>query len=191
MAKLTKEQVENLQKRIAEKGEKARSKWAKAVHDDACWLLENVMENMEDGEEVEINEELVLNGADDWKQFSWDGNALIYNGDIAEHYSTPSELKNFWGLTKDGGVKRDTNTVGEHLMDIQARALRQAWWLIRDELNGKTEFSMALGEYEEDDEENDIDFSIVDDAKGVVKATGELAKNIVKNTTEKGGILMF
>lgn len=148
MAKLTKEQVENLQKRIAEKGEKARSKWAKAVHEDACWLLENVMVNMEDGEEVEINEKEVLNGASDWKQFSWDGSGLIYNDEIAEHYSTPSELK-FWGFTKNGGVKRDTNTAGEHLLDIQARALRQAWWLIRDELNGKTEFSMALGGYRE------------------------------------------
>ncbi len=146
MAKLTKEQIENLQKKIAEKGEKARSKWAKAVHEDACWLLENVMEG--DDEPYELSEKLVLNGASDWKQFSWDGSALIYNGQIAEHYSTPSELK-FWGLTKDGGVKRDTNTAGEHLMDIQARALRQAWWLIRDELNGKTEFSMALGEYRE------------------------------------------
>jgi hypothetical protein len=91
MAKLTKEQVENLQKRIAEKGEKARSKWAKAVHEDACWLLENVMEYMKDGEEVEINEKLLLNGASSWKQFSDGGSAYIANIDIAKHYATPSE----------------------------------------------------------------------------------------------------
>jgi hypothetical protein len=187
MAKLTKEQVENLQKRIAEKGEKARSKWAKAVHEDACWLLENVMVNMEDGEdgeEVEINEKLLLGGAENWRSFCYRGSAYVANADIAKHYSTPSEYKR---LEKKDWEVSETET----LQDVQARALRQAWWLIRDELNGKTEFSMALGEYEEDDEENDIDFSIVDDAKGVVKATGELAKNIVKNTTEKGGILMF
>jgi len=148
MAKLTKEQVENLQKKIAEKGEKARSKWAKAVHEDACWLLENVMVNMEDGEEVEINEKLVLNGASDWKQFSWDGSALIYDAEIAEHYCTPSELKKVGFNKENMGVEKQPNT-NEEWLDAQARALRQAWWLIRDELNGKTEFSMALGGYRE------------------------------------------
>lgn len=185
MAKLTKEQVENLQKRIAEKGEKARSKWGKAVHDDACWLLENVMENMEDGEEVEINEKLVLNGASDWKQFSWDGSALIYDAEVAEHYCTPSELKKVGFNKGNMGVEKQPNT-NEEWLDVQARALRQAWWLIRDELNGKTEFSMALGEYDDKD-----DFSIVDDTKDVVKATGKLATNVVKEPLFNSGILMF
>ena len=133
--KYTKAEIEGIIKNLKEKEKKARSKWAKAVHEDAFWLLENVMNNMEDGEGVEINEKLLLNGAENWKEYSWNGSALIYNGEIAEHYSTPSELK-FWGFTKDGGVKRDTNTVGEHLLDIQARALRQAWWAIRSEMNG-------------------------------------------------------
>ena len=132
--KYTKAEIEGIIKNLKEKEKKARSKWAKAVHEDAFWLLENVMNNMEDGEEVEINEKLLLNGAENWEEFSWNGSALIYNGEIAEHYSTPSELK-FWGFTKDGGVKRDTNTAGEHLLDIQARALRQAWWAIRNEMN--------------------------------------------------------
>jgi hypothetical protein len=191
MAKLTKEQVENLQKRIAEKGEKARSKWAKAVHEDACWLLENVMEGYD--EPYELSEKLVLNGASDWKQFSFGGSAYVYDGEIAEHYCTPSELKKVgFGKTDMGKdvhgnqiwakyVEKQPNT-NEEWLDLQARALRQAWWLIRDELNGKTEFSMALGEYEEDDEENDIDFSIVDDVK-------DTAKKIDKKFNS--GILMF
>ena len=134
--KYTKAEIEGIIKNLKEKEKKARSKWSKAVLQDAQWLLENVIEGyMEDGEEVEINEKLLLNGTENWKEFSWNGSALIYNGEIAEHYSTPSELK-FWGFTKDGGVKRDTNTAGEHLLDIQARALRQAWWAIRSEMNG-------------------------------------------------------
>ena len=132
--KYTKAEIEGIIKNLKEKEKKARSKWGKAVLQDAQWLLENVIEGyIEDGEEVEINEKILLNGAENWKSFSWGGSAFIYNGEIAEHYSTPSELK-FWGFTKDGGVKRDTNTAGEHLLDIQARALRQAWWAIRYEM---------------------------------------------------------
>ena len=132
--KYTKSEIEGMIKNLDEKEKKARSKWSKAVLQDAQELLENVLEWMEDKEEIEINEKLLLNGAENWKKYSWGGSALIYNGEIAEHYSTPSELK-FWGFTKNGGVKRDTNTAGEHLLDIQARALRQAWWAIRDEMN--------------------------------------------------------
>ena len=133
--KYTKSEIEGMIKNLEEKEKKARSKWKTAVLQDAKGLLENVLEWMEEGEEAEINEKLLLNGARNWKEYSWNGSALIYNGEIAEHYSTPSELK-FWGFTKNGGVKRDTNTAGEHLLDIQARALYQAWRAIRDEMNG-------------------------------------------------------
>ena len=133
--KYTKAEIEGMIKNLKEKEKEARSKWSKAVLQDAQWLLGNVLEWMEDGEEIEINEKLLLNGARNWKEFSWNGSALIYNGEIAEHYSTPSELK-LWGFTKDSGDKRDTNTIGEHLLDIQARALYQAWRAIRDEMNG-------------------------------------------------------
>ena len=132
--KYTKSEIERMIKNLEEKEKKARSKWDKAVLQDGQRLLENVLEWMEDEEEVEINEKLLLNGAENWKKFSWGGSALIYNGEIAEHYSTPSELK-FWGFTKNGGVKRDTNTIGKHLLDIQAKALYQAWQAIRDEMN--------------------------------------------------------
>lgn len=253
--KYTKSEIEGMIKNLKEKEKKARSKWGKAVLQDAQWLLENVIEGYD--EPYELSEKLVLNGAENWNQFSWGGSALVYNGEIAEHYSTPSEAKNFWGLTKDGGVKRDTNTAGEHLLDIQARALRQAWWAIRDEMNGTTEFSMSLCEFEEkkgksnfdmdkdeywglliehgiatedelqlitningyseetlddvlyartgyrsweqyceandieNEDEDDDNMSIIEDTKGVLKSTGKLAGNIVKNTTEKGGLLMF
>lgn len=197
MKKYTKSEIEGMIKSLEAKEKKARSKWGKAVLQDAQWLLENVIEGCD--EPYELSEKLLLNGAENWNEFSSGGSGLIYDAEIAEHYSTPSELKNF--LTKDGGVKRYTNSAGEHLLDIQARALRQAWWAIRDEMKGTTEFSMSLcefsgegkeqGYYEENEDEDDENFSIVDDTKDVLKETGKLAGNIVKNTTDKGGILMF
>lgn len=203
--KYTKSEIEGMIKNLKEKEKKARSKWGKAVLQDAQWLLENILEwnDWKENKEVELTEKYLLNGAENWNQFSWGGSALIYDGDIAEHYCTPSELKKVgFGKTDMGrdiyGNENFANYVekqpnaNEEWLDIQARALRQAWWAIRDEMNGTTEFSMALGEYEEDDEEDDDEnFSIIDDAKGVARATGKLAGNIVKNTTDKGGLLMF
>lgn len=61
----------------------------------------------------------MLNGASDWKQYSWGGNSLIYNEDIAERLSSPSELKR----TKGGQYRPNKN---EEWLDTQARALFQA-----------------------------------------------------------------
>jgi hypothetical protein len=301
--KYTKSEIEGMIKNLKEKEKKARSKWGKAVLQDAQWLLENVLENMKDGEEVEINETLLLNGAKSWKDFSYGGCAYVANIDIARHYATPSQFKQL--EKKDWEISEN-----ETLYDVQARALRQAWWAIRDEMNGTTEFSMSLcnfsyqdvegatikdsltktnfdmtkvvwkingkdeqskefdnfldamkfqgeivkkykkkleyAEYKkigksnfdmEEDEywgllieygiatEDELqlitdingyseetlddvlyartgyrsweqyceanDFSIIDDTKDVLRATGKLAGNIVKNTTDKGGLLMF
>lgn len=145
MAKLNKEQVKDLQKRIEEKGKKARSKWAKSVCEDASSLLEDVLEWMEvdDLKEVEINEKLLLNNAKSWEDYSNGGNAYAYDTDIAEHYLTKSELKRVGYDEKNGSVN-ERPSERETWLELQARALRQAWWLIRDELNGTTEFSMSL-----------------------------------------------
>ena len=159
--KYTKSEIEGMIKNLKEKEKKARSKWGKAVLDDAQWLLENVLEwnDWEENKEVELTEKYLLNGAENWNQFSWGGSALIYDGDIAEHYSTPSELKKVgFGKTDMGkdvhGKQNFANYVekrpnaNEEWLDVQARALRQAWWAIRDEMNGTTEFSMSLCEFE-------------------------------------------
>lgn len=65
----------------------------------------------------------LLNGASDWKQYSWGGCSLIYDGDIAERLCTPSELKK-----KRGGELRPNSR--EEWLDVQARALFQAANLI-------------------------------------------------------------
>lgn len=96
-----------------------RSAWDKAVTLYAYELVEalEVDELPEDFAEFKA---LMLNGADDWNQYSWGGSSLIYNCDIAERVCTPSELKK----TK-GGERRPNSR--EEWLDVQARALTQAF----------------------------------------------------------------
>lgn len=84
--------VENIKNAIETR--KTRSAWSKGVNDFALDLLENIRDL--NGREVETRKELetaLLNGARDWREYSWGGCSLIYNGDIAERLCSPSELK--------------------------------------------------------------------------------------------------
>lgn len=71
---------------------KARSAWNKGVKIYAYELVEalEVEEIPQDKTELKS---LLLNGAADWKQYSWGGYSLIYDCDIAERLCCPSELK--------------------------------------------------------------------------------------------------
>lgn len=103
---------------------KTRSAWSKGVNDFALDLLENIRDL--NGREVETRKELetaLLNGARDWREYSWGGCSLIYNGDIAERLCSPSELKRC-----RGGEWRPNRR--EEWLDVQARALYQAFRLI-------------------------------------------------------------
>lgn len=116
-------------------GLKFRSKWQKAVQEDAVWLLEEMMDIHEDEVtagvmsfgSIEGVERVLRMGADTWKDFSEGGGALIYDKDIAEHYCTPSELKK----VHDGERKPNSR---ESWLDVQARALWQAHQLIKQNL---------------------------------------------------------
>ena len=67
----------------------------------------------------------MLNGAKDWNQYSWGALSLIYDCDIAERLSAPSELK------KTRGGERRPNS-REEWLDVQARALQQAFSRLAD-----------------------------------------------------------
>lgn len=102
---------------------KDRSAWGRGVNAYALELVEELREraayegrNPEPGKECR---EWMLNGAQDWNQYSWGGSSLIYDRDIAERLCTPSELKK----TRNG--KRRPNS-REEWLDTQARALYQA-----------------------------------------------------------------
>ena len=102
---------------------KDRSAWNKGVTLYAFELVEELKEraayegrNPEPGKECR---EWMLNGAQDWNQYSWGGCSLIYNGDIAERLCCPSELKR----TRNGERRPNSR---EEWLDTQARALYQA-----------------------------------------------------------------
>ena len=184
--KYTKSEIEGMIKNLKEKEKKARSKWGKAVLQDAQWLLENVIEGYD--EPYELSEKLVLNGAENWKEFSYGASALVYDGDIAEHYCTPSELKKVGFKKIDLGnyVEKQPNA-NEEWLDVQARALRQAWWAIRDEMNGTTEFSMSLCEFSEEGREKN-NFEINDEQYDYKEAVKNDVLDYIHENYEKGDI---
>lgn len=71
----------------------------------------------------EVTEKALLNGAKDWKEYSYGGCALIYNNEICRRLCTPSTIKR----TKEGKCNLNIN---ENWLDVQARALYQAARLI-------------------------------------------------------------
>lgn len=96
--------------------QKTRSKWIKGVNEYAIELLENL-------EDREITYNNLLNGADNWYQYSYGGCSLIYDNDICERLATPSEQKK----KKYGELMPNRN---ENWLDCQARALKQASYKI-------------------------------------------------------------
>ena len=109
-------------------GRKDRSAWDKGVTVYALELLDDLAEFAEGGylpaDAAELLKpralrEKMLNGAANWKEYSWGGSALIYDGDIAERLCCPSELKR----TRNGERRPNSQ---EEWLDVQARALYQA-----------------------------------------------------------------
>lgn len=131
-----KEEEETMKRTEAIKQEientKVRSAWSKGVKTYAYELAEQLEEGIHGGwyyeddlDAPKVLEKMLLNGAQDWKQYSWGGSALIYDGDIAERLCNPSEL------TKTRHGQRRPNK-SEEWLDIQARALYQASRLVRE-----------------------------------------------------------
>ena len=112
--------IEQLRKAI--EAEPARSAWSKGIKLYALELIEEMPADQEFYGSPADKKEL-LNGADDWQQYSEGGCSLIYDGDIAERLCSPSEYKR----TREG--ERQPNA-RESWIDAQARALYQAAALI-------------------------------------------------------------
>lgn len=105
-----------------------RSKWRRAIKEDALYIIDSMQEalNINDTdtlpESVQELKAIALNGAEDWKQYSWGGCALVYNDTIKAHYLTDSEIRRHRGEIFEG----------MHLLDLQAWALSQAWQMVLD-----------------------------------------------------------
>lgn len=111
--------------------EYGRSAWRRGVIAYAWELFDNIEQrenwlglNSETEYKAAALDSIMLNGAQDWKQYSWGGSSLIYDYDIAKQLCTPSELKK----TDSGRKKPNAN---EQWLDVQARALFQAAHLIK------------------------------------------------------------
>lgn len=102
--------------------QKARSAWGRGVLNFAVDLVGDAIEN--NGADFTPSsradlECLLLNGAENWEQYSRGGGALVSDVSIAEALCTPSELKK----TKNGQRRPNKN---DERLDTQARALFQA-----------------------------------------------------------------
>ena len=117
---------------------KHRSAWGFGVKMYACDLveemddqqLEKLIENRPLLSYSQFRNELkkiLLNGAVDWRQYSWGGCSLIYNCQIARRLSTPSEFKK----SNNGEIRPNKK---EEWLDVQARALSQAFELVHDNI---------------------------------------------------------
>jgi hypothetical protein len=109
---------------------KARSAWDRGVKEYALELVETLEEGIiggyfdeEDMQSPNLLKRQLLNGASDWKEYSWGGSSLIYDWDIAKRLCTPSELK------KNRNGERRPNA-SEEWLNTQARALYQATMMI-------------------------------------------------------------
>ena len=102
---------------------KDRSAWDRGVTAYALELVDELEElaayEGRNPETVKECREWMLNGAQNWSQYSWGGSSLIYDRDIAERLCTPSELKK----TRHGERRPNGR---EEWLDTQARALYQA-----------------------------------------------------------------
>lgn len=92
-----------------------RSAWSRGVKAYAFDMLQE----MEENGITQPTKANLLNGAQDWNQWSWGGCGLIYDGEIAERLCSPSELRK----TRDGEWRPNRN---EEWLDVQARAAFQA-----------------------------------------------------------------
>lgn len=106
---------------------KDRSAWGRGVTAYSVDMLQQIADyynggyiSADDLETLAAAEAVALNGARNWREYSWGGSALVYDGDIAAALCTPSELKK----TRNG--ERRPNSMEEWL-DVQARALHQAF----------------------------------------------------------------
>lgn len=98
-----------------------RSAWSRGVRQYAVEMVECL--DTDATMTRETVRRAVLNGAEDARQYSEGGCALIYDCDIAERLCTPSELKR----KKGGELPPNRN---ETWLDVQTRAIHQALALI-------------------------------------------------------------
>lgn len=101
-----------------------RSAWGRGVQaymDEVAYTIADQVHEVEPTRAA--IEHIALNGASDWNQYSCGGCSLVYDEDIAKLLCPPSEFKR-----KRGGALPPNSR--EEWLDVQARALTQAFWRV-------------------------------------------------------------
>ena len=109
---------------------KLRSAWDKGVSLYSHELLQNLLYYTTMGEKLDgviDAERKAMNGAKSWEEYSRGGFSLVCDEDIAGRLCTPTELR----MCK-GGLRNPNSH--EDWIDVQARALFQAWEIVRSAL---------------------------------------------------------
>lgn len=105
------------------KSHKTKSAWNNGVKNYAIdFLLELDGKNITNKKELE---KALLNGAENWRAYSYGGCSFIYDEDIARFLCNRSEFKR----KKYGALPPNSR---ENWLDVQERALFQAFRLICD-----------------------------------------------------------
>lgn len=116
---------------------KNESAWNRGVRKYAFELLEKLPDDYyfvcENASEVEQTlkelRKIMLNGYNTWIEYSENGCAYIYDYDIAKSLCSPSEF-----ICSNEGEKKYNRY--ETWIDVQGRALLQAWFLIKNIIRG-------------------------------------------------------
>jgi hypothetical protein len=103
-----------------------RSAWKRGVRAYALELVYSAQGEL--ASVVDLKREL-LNGANNWREYSYGGCSLIYDADVAKRLCSPSEYRK----TRQG--ERAPNA-RESWLEVQARALGQAATLIAGAIKG-------------------------------------------------------
>lgn len=116
---------EMILKEFDKETKKSRSYWAEKAKDYAYSLLEN-FEDDRNFDSVSKFKKALLNGAKDWEQYSYWGNSLCYNVQIAKAVLPPKKFEQYYN---------DKLFIpSDKLMTLQIRALKQAWQLIEKQI---------------------------------------------------------
>jgi hypothetical protein len=116
----------NINKTIANvKRSKAHTAWNRGVKVYALSLLKNLKANYSGRDLVNVDtlKKALLNGADNWQQYSYSGHALTFDYDIGQILCSPSDFKRF-------GLKKRRDISSETWLDIQTMALYAAYLTI-------------------------------------------------------------
>lgn len=101
-----------------------RSAWGRGVQAYAEKIAHTLADQAHEVEPTRAAiEHIALNGARDWSQYSCGGCSLVYDEDIARLLCTPSMLKR----KRCGELPSNSH---EDWLDVQARALTQAFWRV-------------------------------------------------------------